>query len=216
MKEALEIAGDIWHAPAVIHRAIGQRLEEQGWRVTKIYDNNVPFERLNQYDLIILSRYALDDTKDNRIQKHLWITPEQEELIEQYVLHGGRILFHHDGISHYPRGGGVSRTAKAFRIDHPPMGRISVYPSASDEKELVKEIEPFEVEDEEFNLEINEQEVTVFLTSVSKKHGRHLQGWCHVYGKGKAAVFIPGHDNTVLNHPMVAKLVKNVLKWLTD
>lgn len=213
MRKALEIAGDNWHAPAVIHRAIGSKLERRGWEVQRCFGRDIPFANLCEYDLVILSRYALDDEKDNRLTKHLWITPDQERQLEQYVLQGGSILFHHDGISHYPKGRGVSNIARAFRIDHPPIGPI-VLRTVENPCNIGATMEPLRLEDEEFNLEIDESKVHVFLVSESDNRGRHLQGWYHRYGEGRVAVFIPGHEDAVLRLPEIGILLDEVLNWL--
>jgi trehalose utilization protein len=55
----------------------------------------------------------------------------------------------------------------------------------------------------------------VYLESRSPQHGRHAQGWAHPFGKGKVAVFIPGHSTQTVSHPMVRRSIQNILEWLT-
>ena len=103
---------------------------------------------------------------------------------------GGRLFLHHDGIGFYPKGGAISRLAKAYFITHPPIGRITVKPTGHFPK-LTKDIEPFDVVDEEFVVEMDESQTDDFLESHSEKNGRFVQGWAHKYGKGRVAVLYP-------------------------
>ncbi len=68
---------------------------------------------------------------------------------------------------------------------------------------------PFTVVEEEFQVEMDEAETSVYLESHSPQNGRAVQGWAHAYGKGKVAVLVPGHSREVLEHPMVKRSVAN-------
>lgn len=219
MKKALLIIGDAWHAPSIINRAIGNRLEERGYLLWKAPGYEVPFENLEEFDMVVLSRYAFHDglnTPEIDAKDRIpWISSRQEALIEQYVSEGGRLLLHHDGIGHYKRGNGICRLSKAFCDGHPPIGPITVSPVPGHDF-LNRGIEPYIIYDEEFNLELKEEETNVFLESFSERNGRRPQGWYHSYGKGKVIVFVPGHDDTVLRHPMVKQGILNILDWLEE
>jgi type 1 glutamine amidotransferase len=52
------------------------------------------------------------------------------------------------------------------------------------------------------------------MESHSPEHGRAPQGWAHTYGKGKVAVFIPGHSVQTMTHPMVRRTIDNCIDWL--
>ena len=221
-KRVLAIVGDAYHAPAYLDGALVGRLRQQGWEATTILDYNVPFNDFSRYDLIIQSREAHEyvkffrdrDTHPNPGKDHpLWITLEQEQKYEDYVKAGGRIFFYHDGIGFHPKGGAVSRIAKAYFIRHPAIVSIEVKPTGK-MPELTKGIETFTVADEEYELEMDESQTSVFMESHSPQHGRFPQGWAHTYGKGKVAVFIPGHNPATISHPMVQRTIQNVIAWL--
>lgn len=219
-KKALAILGDMWHCVAPLYSSIVVKLNKKGYKTDVIIDYNVPFDKLAEYDIIVLSRYANDNNRqfrENVYQKpagkgYLWITPDQEKAIEDYVKAGGHLFLHHDGIS-YPKGGGITRLAKAFFIMHPPIGPITVKPTGKF-AELTSGVEPFVISDEEYKVEMDTSATTVFLESFSEKNGRAVQGWAHQYGKGKVAVFIPGHDKASLENPMVNKCLENIIEWL--
>ncbi len=220
-KKALAILGDAHHSVFPQYAAIVKPLQEKGYETDVILDYEVPFEEFPEYDIVVLSRYAYNDVvlckeyhfNFARGKDNLWLTSKQEQALEDFVKAGGRLFLHHDGIGFYPKGGAISRLAKAYFITHPPIGRITVKPTGYF-PELTKDIEPFDVVDEEFVVEMDESQTDVFLESHSEKNGRFAQGWTHKYGKGKVAVLIPGHDKTVLFHPMAKRCIRNVIEWL--
>jgi hypothetical protein len=220
-KRVLAIVGDAYHAPAYLDGALVGGLRKSGWEAVTIIDYDVPWDDFSKYDLIILSREAHEYVKyfrdrDVRPSKGraLWITPQQEQKFEDYVNAGGRLFLYHDGFGFYPKGGAVSRAAKAFFIRHPAIVSINVKPTGK-MPELTQGITPFTVADEEYEVEMDESQTSVFLESHSPEHGRFAQAWAHPYGKGKVVVFIPGHGRDTISHPMVQRSVQNILAWLT-
>ena len=214
-KKALAILGDFWHGVAPLNRAIVPHLDKKGYTTDIIPDYAVPFDRFSEYDLIILSRYYVRDckqleTREGDPRKYGWLTPEQEEAFEKYVLEGGNIFFHHDGIGFYPKDGAISRLAKAYFVTHPPVVNITVVP-VGDYAGLNEGVQPFIIHDEEYELEIDPSETNVFMESYSEEHGHAYQGWAHDYGEGKVVVFVPGHDRYALWSPMVQKSIANIL-----
>ncbi len=103
--------------------------------------------------------------------------------------------------------------AKAYFIRHPAIVSINVSPTGK-MTELTQGITPFTVADEEYQVEMDESQTSVFMESRSPEHGRAAQGWAHTYGKGKVAVFIPGHSPATISHPMVQRCIQNIIDWL--
>ncbi len=220
-KRALAILGDAWHCVAPLYTALVAPLKARGYTSVTIMDYVVPFDDFGGYDLIILSRYAYDDITFYREKdvgpakkgRSTWLTADQEQKFEDYVTSGGRLFLHHDGIGFYPKDGAISRLARAHFIKHPPMVEIQVSPTGK-MPEMTEGVTPFNVADEEYQVEMDEGRTSIFLESRSPEHGRAPQGWAHTYGKGKVAVFIPGHSHDVLMHAMVRRSIQNVIDWL--
>jgi len=219
-KRVLAILGDAYHCVAPLDAALVGRLRKSGWEAVTIMDYDVPFNDFASFDLIIMSREGHEyvqyfkerDLKPSK-ERARWITPAQEQKFEDYVKAGGKLFLYHDGIGFYPKGGAISRIAKAYFIRHPAIVSINVSPTGK-MPELTRGVEPFTVADEEYELEMDESQTSVFIESHSPQHGRHAQGWAHTYGQGKIAVFIPGHSAPVIAHPMVRRCVQNITDWL--
>jgi type 1 glutamine amidotransferase len=186
-------------------------------------DYNVPWDDFTKFDLIILSRegreyiqfYHNRDADPPNKGTARWLTPEQEQKFEDYVNAGGRMFCYHDGFS-YPKGNAISRVAKAFFVRHPQIVNIEVSVIPGKMPEITEGIiSPFTVADEEYQVEMDEKQTTIFLESHAPEHGRAPQGWAHAYGKGKVAILIPGHNLATINHPMIQRCQQNILRWLT-
>jgi len=221
-KRVLAILGDAYHCVAPLDSALVGRLRKSGYEAVTIMDYAVPFDDFQSFDLIIMSREGHEYVKffrDRDVNPAAkgsmvrWLTPAQEQKFEDYVKAGGRLFLYHDGIGFYPKDGAIARVSKAFFIMHPAIVNIEVSPTGK-LPELTQGITPFTVADEEYKLEMDESQTSVFLESRSPEHGRHPQGWAHTYGKGKVAVFIPGHSAPVISHPMVRRSIQNIIEWL--
>ena len=218
--KGLAILGDAWHCAAPQYMFIVKQMEKKGIITDVVYDYDVPFDKLADYDIIVISRYGLNDLESfeggyfltPEWHKNKWLTGEQEKLIEEYVNQGGKLLLHHDAHAFYSENGSIAKLAKATHDGHPPAIKTKIYPT-EELPELTKGVEAFEVVDEEFRMEIDES-TTVFLKSHSEKNGTTNQGWAHDYGKGKVVVLVPGHDINSFKNSMVKLLISNTLDYL--
>ena len=228
MKKALSIIGDFYHSQFPLYNIIQPWLTEKGYAVLHIADYEIPFDHLDEYELIILSRYGRHDGLFYRTNESApdraadgveietpWLSPEQGELLENYILAGGKILMHHDSFALCSRESVQCKLAKAFFKGHPPIGTYSMQPIGK-ETPLNAGIEEFEVCDEEYQLELDESQTAVFAASWSKANGRCVQGWHHAYGKGRVVVFVPGHNQEVLTHPHIKQYFENMFSFLTQ
>ncbi len=222
-KRVLAILGDAYHAVAYLDAALVGPLRKAGWDAVTIMDYAVPWDAFASYDLIILSRegheyvtYFKQRDSNPEVNKRdaRWLTPAQERKFEDYVNAGGRLFLYHDGFGYYPKDGAVSRVARAYFIRHPAIVSINVTPTGK-MPELTEGVTPFTVADEEYQVEMDERQTSVFLESHSPEHGRAPQAWAHGYGKGRVAIFIPGHNSATISHPMVQRSIQNITDWLT-
>lgn len=226
MKKALAILGDSWHAPNTVKKIISEKLQLLNYSTDIVTDYTKPSAydidfklHWKKYDLVVLSKYGLNDYKSymdkQQKQRIYWLSDEAQKSLEEYVLNGGKIFFHHAAIGFYPKESPICRLARGYCINHPSIITIQVFPLENNFN-INKGISTYNIADEEFNMEIDKHNTYIFLESFTKENGYHPQGWCHGYGKGKVAVFVPGHDNTVQQHPFVRKGIENVIRWLSD
>lgn len=221
-QRVLAILGDAYHSVAYLDATLVGKLRKAGWEAVTIMDYAVPWEEFGKFDLIILSREAheyvtffreRDSNPAVSKMEALWLTAAQEQKFEDYVKAGGRLFLYHDGFGFYRKDRAVSRLAKSYFIRHPAIVNINVTPTGK-MPELTEGVTPFTVADEEYQVEMDERETSVFLESHSPEHGRAPQGWAHPYGNGKVAVLIPGHNPATQSHPMVQRSVQNITDWL--
>ena len=221
-KRVLAILGDAYHCVAPLDQALVGRMRRSGWEAVTIMDYNVPFDDFGKFDLIINARegreyinfYRDRDANPPNKGQARWITPAQEQKYEDYVNAGGRLFSYHDGFS-YPKGNGISRVARAYFVRHPAIVEIKVTPTGK-MPQLTEGVTPFTCSDEEYQVEMDESQTSVFLESHSPEHGRAPQGWAHSYGKGKVAILIPGHNAATISHPMIQRCIQNIIGWLTS
>jgi hypothetical protein len=220
----LAILGDAWHRVAPLDRSLVGSLREKGWEAVVIMDYDVPWDEFDTFDLIILSRegreyveyYKDRDVNPDADERAFWLTKEQSLKFVEYVNAGGRMLLYHDGFGNHPCDYGPAIVARACFIRHPAIVEISVTTTGK-MPHLTEGVEsPFIVADEEYELEMDESQTSVFLESHSPQHGRAPQGWAHTFGEGRVAVLIPGHRMDTITHPMIGRLVQNILNWLTE
>lgn len=190
-KRVLAILGDAYHCVAPLDSALVGRLRTSGWAADVIMDYAVPFDDFGRYDLIIQSREGREYVKYYRDRdgnppnngQARWITPAQEQKYEDYVNAGGRFFSYHDGFS-YPKGNGISRIARSYFVRHPAVVSINVTPTGK-MPELTEGITPFTCADEEYQLEMDESQTSVFLESQSPEHGRSPRGGPTPTARGK-------------------------------
>ena len=207
---------------APLDRHLVGKLRDDGWEATVIMDYDVPWEGLEEYDLIILSRegnefveYYRNRDVNPDYERGYWLTKEQSLRFEEYVSNGGSMLLYHDGFGNYPCDYGPALVARSCFISHPRRTELTVTPTGK-MPELTKGVSVFVVVDEEYKVQMDESETNVFLESHSRQHGCFAQGWAHTYDEGKVVVLVPGHRMATIEHPAVNRLVQNAFDWLLE
>jgi uncharacterized membrane protein len=188
----------MYHAAAPLYSSIVVKLNNKGYKTDVILDYDVPFDKLSEYDIIVLSRYGYDNARQFREhvfrkpegRNYYWVTPGQEQAIEDYVKAGGHLFIHHDGFGYYPRDGGIVRLAKAIFISHPPVVPITVKPTGK-LPELTAGIKPFIISDEEYKVEMDESATIVFMESFSEKMAGQFKAGRMNMEKGKLSFLFP-------------------------
>ena len=207
----LMILGDYWHAPGPLEQGIKGALEELDAVFSTVIDPaDLELDRLDEYDLVILSK----EGKDGAGKARKWLPPEGERTLAAYVEKGGRLMGFHSGVCTYLEEGPVRGIMGGHFVSHPPDENLAVRP-VDPVHPVCADIEEFAVFDEHYHLDVNPEETHVFLESFSDRGDKCIAGWTHKVGKGRFLGLTPGHTAGVINHPMMKKLIFQSVKWLT-
>jgi len=163
-------------------------------------------EQLNGYPLVIFSKANTRSQLDHAP----WATEETGQAFANYVAAGHGILFLHSGTALYDNAPSLCRLMGGIFTGHPPQCPVTVAPLAG--HPLTAASAPFTLTDEHYMMEMNDENVDLFLHTESQ-HGRQPAGWTRTEGKGRVCVLTPGHNLDVWRHPSYRSLLRNALAW---
>ena len=92
--------------------------------------------------------------------------------------------------------------------DHPEMTMKAVA-----DNPLTKGIKDFIIKDEQYFMDVDQNEVEIFLKAKSDQFGESTAGWIKDYKQGKVIVLTPGHSLEVFEEEMMQKLINNILEY---
>jgi type 1 glutamine amidotransferase len=214
--QALLLAGDGSHDPAIAFAGVGDLLEEMGLVVTRTSDAaGLNAAALSGKALFVIHRDGYTRTWKGQEPNTPWMQPHQEEAIESFVLGGGAMLAMHNSGWAYPYRGGYRRTLGGYYIGHPPIRQFHVE-VVNHTHPITRGVESYEVVDEQHWLHWDYERVTPLLISQgTDADGRQtVSGWAYQYGLGRVAYLPHGHTLEALQHPMNQRLMRNAVRWL--
>jgi len=211
MKTVLAIIGDYYHKAEVIEKGLRNAFDFSGVNLIMTEDvDSIDWQNISRMNLIILSKAAQIAPKES---EKIWMHDEHEALLEKYVANGGRLFMLHSSLAGYPIGGSFRNLVKGHFIHHPAEHTVvSVEPDNSAHP-ILDGVEPFEVTDEQYFVEWDNDSTHTLLSGTSKEHGSSAVAWAHAYGKGLVFCLTPGHTDEVFSHPMMKKLISNGVNW---
>jgi len=206
----LIITGDYWHAPGPMEHGLRHALSPLKPAIDAIVNpDDFPLDAIGGYDLVILAR----DGNHTWKQGHAWLSEDQESRIEQYVTAGGRLLGIHSGLCTYSKNGPLRRVMKGHFVSHPPETDVLISAALPDHP-VCRGIEPFTVFDEQYVVDVDPAQTTVFLHSTTPTLKAIIAGWTHPVGKGLFVGLTPGHTRPVLGHPMMTRVIRQAVEWM--
>ena len=215
MIRVLVISDDIWHPGEVIVRGL-KGLENGGISLDHVMAARdiVSPGFLRRYDVVI---NAKTDQHSPANKEHAWfdrVTAScMPEDIEEYVREGHGFIALHSGNSfRSDKTPGMTSLIGNEFIGHPPQCDITVNPVLR--HPVTEGIEPFEIHDEHYMIRLLQDDLTVFLESVSDSEaGTQAAGYERKVGKGVVIALTPGHTLAVLENPMYQKLLTNAILY---
>ena len=163
-------------------------------------------ERMNEFPLTIFSKANNTSGADP--------TPWADETIGQsfvkYVAQGNSVLFLHSGTALYGDAPSLCNLMGGIFVGHPPQCPVTV--EMQKDHPLTVGSTPFTLQDEHYQMEMNDPNVDLFLHT-SSEHGKQPGGWTRTKGKGRVCVLTPGHNLAIWHHPSYQKILRNCLNW---
>ena len=155
---------------------------------------------------------------ENRInpqdeQINMWLTPEMDEKLTNYVKNGGSFIAIHASLASYPTDSKYTDMIKGYFVDH-PAEHYTVRYTSNEKMPFSKNPAAFdyEVMDEHYVLNVDTAATNVFMT-LKSEYGEGCGGWFHNYGKGKVIAVAPTHNKEGFEHPETVRLYKEAILW---
>jgi hypothetical protein len=215
MYDAILLAGDFYHKAEDAFAGVGPALEAAGLRVMYTTDYaSINTEQLRGVRLLSILRDGMEWPNGINQPYDVWMKPEQEHAIEQFVLNGGSFMPLHNAGWAYPWQNGYRRTMGGYYQGHPPIAPFEV--SVVDKTHPITQgVSDYEITDEQHFLWFDYERVTLLLKSRGRNGMESAAGWAYGYGQGRVAYLANGHTIEILQHPMVQRLLHNAAQWLT-
>jgi type 1 glutamine amidotransferase len=212
LADVLILAGDSYHDPQVAFDAFAPILAAQGLTTECITEPALLCStRLSGKRLFILQRDGM--ISPDRPEAP-WMTLEQEQAIEQFVLAGGGFLALHNAAWGYPWQGPYRHVLGGYYLTHPPLARFRVQVVGYTHP-VARGIQAFEIEDEQHFLWFDYDRVTLLLTNHGQDGRQSAAGWAYQLGKGRVVFLANGHTAEAHAHPQFVRLKENAVRWLS-
>jgi uncharacterized protein len=202
----LVLCDDRWH-PAKTVRAGLAPLEKSGLHFDWIEDaNDWSAERMADYPVVILS-------KSNNVtaaNESAWMTESAAQAFVDYVRQGKGLLVIHSGSAGYKEVPALRSLMGGVFDHHPEQCPVTVTPVEG--KPMAAGSQPFTCKDEHYFMELDDQNVDVFLKS-SSLHGEQPAGWTRQEGNGRVCMLTPGHNLEIWLDPGFQTLIRTAIQW---
>lgn len=181
--------------------------------ICKEYPDNLNWGELGVYNSFILVKEGkIDPEKSDEV----WLNENQDEALHNYVSTGGGLLALHCALANYPEKKFYRKMIKGSFSSHPtehPKIKIEIL---DENHPVTSGVNPFSVVDEQYFVEVDRKNTDLLLKGSSVEHGESPTGWSHGYDEGKVCCLTPGHNSEVLENPMMVKLIRNAIRWLSN
>lgn len=169
-------------------------------------------ENLSKVDLLVILRDGLHRPSPDRDSNIIWMTPEQEKAIVDYVNNGGAFLNLHNSMGLYPKDGPYLDLVGGRYIGHGPLERFRVEVVDHDHP-ITQGVEDFSIADEQHTPPYDKDKVNLLLQSRADGAEPAAAGWYYEPGRGRLCHLAPGHTREAMFHPMYQRLLRNAVNW---
>jgi type 1 glutamine amidotransferase len=210
---ALVLIGDEPHEPG--HLEDGLRPVFAATGVTAHFTVDVralSAANLAKVQLLVILRDGLQRPHTGPRSNFVWMTPEQEKAVVQFVENGGGFLNLHNAMGLYPADGAYLKLVGGRYIGHGPLERFRVEIVDPDHA-ITRGLKPFSVADEQHTPPYDSEKVHLLLRNRSDDDKVAAAGWVYEPGKGRLCHLANGHTREALLHPTYQALLRNAVNW---
>ncbi len=210
---AFVLIGDQPHEPGHIEEGLRPVFAAAGVEPHFVVDvHALTAENLARVPLLVILRDGLMRPQAADQPDYVWMTPEQEQAIVDFVHRGGGFLNLHNSMGLYPDNGPYLRLVGGRYIGHGPLERFRVE-VVDREHPVTRGVEDFSVADEQHTPPYDAERVHLLLRNRSDNGETAAAGWVYEPGKGRLCHLANGHTRESLNHPMYQRLMQNAVRW---
>ncbi|MCI0457690.1 MAG: ThuA domain-containing protein [Gemmataceae bacterium] len=210
---ALVLIGDLPHEPGHLEEGLRPVFEATGVVPHFTVDvRALSAENLAQVQLLVMLRDGMQRPRTGPKSEYLWMTPEQERAVVQFVEGGGAFLNLHNAMGLYPADGPYLKLVGGKYIGHGPLERFRV--EVVDAKHpITRGVQAFTVADEQHTPPYDGTKVHLLLRNRSDDGKVAAAGWAYEPGRGRLCHLANGHTREALLHPMYQLLLRNAVNW---
>jgi type 1 glutamine amidotransferase len=209
---ALVLVGDQPHEPGHVEDGLRPVFEATGVVPHFTVDvKALTAENLAKVQLLVILRDGLQRPGTGEKSNYVWMTPEQEQAVVQFVENGGGFLNLHNSLGLYPEGGPYLKLAGGRYTGHGPLARFRVEVLDPDHP-VTRGVQAFSVADEQ-HAPIHDKKVHLLLQSRADDGKTAAAGWVLEPGRGRLCHLAPGHTREALLQPMYQVLLRNAVNW---
>jgi len=212
---ALVLIGDRPHEPGHIEEGLRPVFESTG--VTPHFTVDVEAlnaDNLRHVPLLVILRDGLQRPKTGPKSDYIWMTPEQERAVVEFVEGGGAFLNLHNSMGLYPDNGPYLNIVGGRYIGHGPLERFRVE-VVDPNHPITRGVSDYSISDEQHTPPFDEDRCHLLLRSRSDD-GKAVAaaGWVRKPKQGRLCHLANGHTRESLLHPMYQRLMRNAVNWL--
>lgn len=214
---ALAVIGDRYHSPVHIRNGLMGPLALENIPVVYIENHEaLTAEVLKDVDLLIFFKDGniWPNGHEQGSSPVKWMTDEQQKAIFDFVNNGGGFLALHNSHGLYPPNGPFYEIFGGDYGGHPAPEEFMIRIENKNHP-ITAGVEDFRTYDEQHMSKYYGDREHLLMRNISDANKSAPAGWWREIGKGRFVYLAPGHTPEALGHPMMVRLIRNSVRWLT-
>ncbi len=212
---ALALIGDRYHSPVYIRDHLVEAFMRENIPITFIEnDRALTAEALKRFQLLVFLKDGMIWPNGYDQDHAKWMTEAQQKAIWDFVHNGGGFLALHNSHGIYPPGGLYYKLFGGDYGGHPPPETFTIRVENKNHP-VTRGVEDFDTYDEQHLSKYHLDREHQLLRNISRGNKSAPAGWWRELGRGRFVYLAPGHTPDAIGHPMMQRLIRNSIRWLT-